>query len=122
MVARLPRFLGVTADRLARTEAWFSRRGDIIVLLGRLVPGVRGVVSIPAGTLRMPLGRFTVLTAAGSLVWNTALIAAGTALLTRWQAVLGAVPTASACAVAAAAVAAAVLLVARRTRAVGVQR
>jgi membrane protein DedA with SNARE-associated domain len=55
--------------RLARAEAWFARRGDWLVVVGRLVPGLRAVVSIPAGTARMPLWRFTLLTAIGSLIW-----------------------------------------------------
>jgi membrane protein DedA with SNARE-associated domain len=90
MALRLPRVLGITEVRLARMEAWFARRGDAIVLLGRLVPGVRSLVSIPAGTLRMPLGRFLILTAVGSLGWNAALIGFGTAIATRWETVVSA--------------------------------
>jgi membrane protein DedA with SNARE-associated domain len=90
MALRLPRVLGITEVRLARTESWFARRGDAIVLLGRLVPGVRSLVSIPAGTLRMPVGRFLVLTAVGSLGWNAALIGFGSALATRWETVTSA--------------------------------
>jgi membrane protein DedA with SNARE-associated domain len=116
MGTRLPRFLGVTDERLARTESWFARRGDVIVLLARLVPGLRAAVSIPAGTLRMSLGRFTALTAVGSLIWNSALIGVGAALGTRSQAVLSVVSSASAYALVAAAVGGVLFLGLRRTR------
>jgi membrane protein DedA with SNARE-associated domain len=122
MVTRLPCILGMTDERLARTESWFARRGDVIVLLARLVPGLRAAVSIPAGTLRMPLGRFTALTAVGSLVWNSALIGVGAALGTRSQAVLSAVSVASAYALVAAAVGAVLFLALRRSRTLRTQQ
>jgi membrane protein DedA with SNARE-associated domain len=122
LALRLPAFLGLTEERLARTEAWFARRGDVLVLLGRLVPGVRGVVSVPAGTLRMPWWRFTVLTALGSLGWNTALIGLGAALGTRSAAVLGAVTSDALVAAAAGAAAALLVLAMRRTRSLRVGR
>jgi membrane protein DedA with SNARE-associated domain len=65
-------------------DAWFARRGDLLVLAGRLVPGVRAVVSLPAGMARMPLWRFTFLTAIGSLAWNAGLIEVGELLAARW--------------------------------------
>jgi membrane protein DedA with SNARE-associated domain len=122
LVLRLPSFLGLTEERLARTETWFTRRGDALVLIGRLVPGIRGVVSVPAGTLRMPWWRFTLLTAVGSLGWNTALIGLGTMLGARSAAVLGAVTSDALYAVAAAAVAGAVFIAMRRTRTVRIGR
>jgi membrane protein DedA with SNARE-associated domain len=117
---RLPRFVGVTEERLARTEAWFSSHGAAIVLLGRLVPGVRSVVSIPAGTLRMPVGRFLALTALGSLAWNAALIGLGKALATQWGTVVTAVAAGTPYVLAAAA-GATVLLALRRTRSLAVR-
>jgi membrane protein DedA with SNARE-associated domain len=55
------------------------------VLLGRCVPLIRSVVSIPAGFRRMDLWRFSLFTALGSLVWNTTLIGAGAILGDRWE-------------------------------------
>jgi membrane protein DedA with SNARE-associated domain len=49
------------------------------------VPLVRSIVSIPAGFRRMPLVRFTVFTAIGSLAWNVALVGAGAVLGHRWE-------------------------------------
>ncbi len=60
-----------------RGERFFERHGAKIVLLGRCVPLVRSVVSIPAGVARMPLVRFCAYTAAGSALWNALFIGAG---------------------------------------------
>jgi membrane protein DedA with SNARE-associated domain len=67
-----------------RAEAWFDRHGTAAVLLGRGVPVVRSLVSIPAGVERMPLPRFVVYTAIGSAVYNGALVGAGYLLGSRW--------------------------------------
>ncbi|MGL5865049.1 MAG: DedA family protein [Dermatophilaceae bacterium] len=62
---------------LERGFAIFDRYGGAVVLLGRLIPIVRSVVSLPAGVSRMPLPRFFALTAAGSGLWNGVFIALG---------------------------------------------
>jgi membrane protein DedA with SNARE-associated domain len=60
-----------------RTEEWFARHGKATVFFGRMVPIFRSLISIPAGVERMALSAFVLLTTAGSLIWNTALILAG---------------------------------------------
>lgn len=77
----------VEVDDVDRADAWLARRGELAVFVGRLIPGVRSLISLPAGAAGMPLGRFVVLTAAGSAIWNSALIGAGILLGTQWQAV-----------------------------------
>ena len=84
-VARAGRWFGVKVTDLDRAEQWFDRRANVAVLVGRCVPLIRSLVSIPAGFRRMEPVRFTVLTAVGSLVWNAALIGAGAALGTKWD-------------------------------------
>lgn len=84
LILRLSRVLRVDEEKLDRADRWFDRRGDAIVLLGRMVPGARSLVSIPAGLAEMPLGRFALLTAIGSGIWNAALIGAGWALGDSW--------------------------------------
>lgn len=84
-VARYGRWFGVKEADLVRAEDWFDRRSTVAVLLGRCVPLIRSIVSIPAGFRRMPAVRFTVLTALGSAVWNTALMVAGAILGDRWE-------------------------------------
>ena len=73
------------ARDVERAIAWFRRNGRSAIFLGRLVPGVRSFISIPAGIDRMPLLQFTLYTTAGSLVWNSALIVAGYELGAQWH-------------------------------------
>jgi membrane protein DedA with SNARE-associated domain len=87
LVLRYGRFLHVDEEGLDRADGWFRRYGDWVVLFARVVPLARSVVSIPAGTMKMPAIRFTVLTAIGSLAWNTLLIGAGVILGANWQVV-----------------------------------
>lgn len=70
---------------IERAEAWFVRRGPLAVLLGRVVPVVRSLISIPAGIERMKLLPFTVYTAIGSGLWNSVLIGAGYVLGANWE-------------------------------------
>lgn len=77
--AFLDRLPLVETHDVDRTFAWFERHGRWAVFLGRMVPIVRSFISVPAGVVRMPLGRFVLLTAAGSLVWNTVLVTLGVA-------------------------------------------
>jgi membrane protein DedA with SNARE-associated domain len=74
---RRGRWFHLTPERLDQAERWFARWDDWAVLVGRITPVVRSFVSIPAGVFRMPLGRYTVLTAIGSAIWAFALAGAG---------------------------------------------
>jgi membrane protein DedA with SNARE-associated domain len=85
LVLRYGGFLRVDEDSLDRADGWFRRYGDWVVLFARVVPFARSVVSIPAGTMKMPALRFTAMTALGSLAWNTLLIGAGVILGANWQ-------------------------------------
>ena len=82
---RRGRWVHVTPENLDRAEAWFTRYGDWAVLVGRVVPVVRSFISIPAGVLEMPLGRYTVLTAIGSAVWCFGLAGVGVAVGASWE-------------------------------------
>jgi len=68
-----------------KAEVWFLRHGAKAVLIGRLVPVVRSMISVPAGVERMRVALFVPLTAVGSLVWNSLLILAGYQLGERWH-------------------------------------
>lgn len=84
-VARFGRWFGVKPADLVRAEQWFDRHAVAAVLLGRCVPLIRSIVSIPAGFRRMSMAPFLFYTALGSLVWNTALIGAGAILGNQWE-------------------------------------
>jgi membrane protein DedA with SNARE-associated domain len=77
LLGRYGRYVGIGADDLDRAERWFVRWGAWAVFGGRMVPLVRTFVSYPAGIARMPMGRFVLFSALGSLPWNAALITAG---------------------------------------------
>ena len=89
LVLRFGKFLRVKEQDLDKADHWFDRHGAPIVLFGRLVPGARSLVSIPAGLSEMPVLKFTALTALGSTVWNCALIGAGWALGEHYEQVGG---------------------------------
>ncbi len=84
-VLRYGSLLRVGPEELDRADAWFERRGPIIVLVGRCIPGVRSLVSLPAGTLKMSRLSYILLTLVGTLIWNTALIGAGWVLGEEWE-------------------------------------
>ncbi|MFZ9706350.1 MAG: DedA family protein [Ilumatobacteraceae bacterium] len=84
-VTRFGRWFGVKPTDLVRAEQWFDRHAVAAVLLGRCVPLIRSIVSIPAGFRRMSIIPFLFYTALGSLVWNTALIGAGAILGDQWE-------------------------------------
>lgn len=98
-----------------RSIGWFQRHGRSAIFFGRLVTGVRSLISIPAGVDRMPIWQFTVYTAAGSLVWNAVLIGTGYHLGSRWHVVERSVGNVSNVAYLLIALAAAVFVV-RRVR------
>lgn len=84
LVGRYGRYAAVRAGDLDAAVRWLRRWGHAAVLLCRLIPIARSLISLPAGVVRMPLARFTVLTAAGATVWNASLAGLGYALGASW--------------------------------------
>jgi membrane protein DedA with SNARE-associated domain len=82
---RYGKWFRLTPADVSRAERWFDRRAIVAVLIGRCIPLIRSLVSIPAGFRRMPLAPFVIYTTIGSLIWNTALIGAGYALRDNWH-------------------------------------
>jgi membrane protein DedA with SNARE-associated domain len=80
LVERHGRWMHLGPENLDRAERWFERWGDWAVFLGRMTPVVRSFVSIPAGLARMPLGRFTLFSALGTIPWCFGIAGAGWAL------------------------------------------
>jgi membrane protein DedA with SNARE-associated domain len=74
------RWIGISPQELHRSRSWFNRHGTALVFWGRLVPGIRTLISVPAGVEMMPLGPFLIWTTAGSLIWTLLLTLAGLAL------------------------------------------
>ena len=74
------RWIGISPDELSRSRRWFNRYGVALVFWGRLVPGIRTLISVPAGIELMPVVPFVIWTTAGSLIWTLLLTFAGLAL------------------------------------------
>ncbi|MDX6570534.1 MAG: hypothetical protein QOH15_3112, partial [Gaiellales bacterium] len=76
-VDRFGRYIHVTPARLALSERWFERHGELAVLVGRCVPVIRTFISLPAGIARMPFWRFTLFTFIGCVPWVLGLTLLG---------------------------------------------
>lgn len=77
LATRHGRWLTLSPDEIDRAHTWFERHGAKAILLGRLIPAVRTLISVPAGVTRMPLARFLVWTALGTALWTLLLAGAG---------------------------------------------
>lgn len=80
LIARHGGWLGLSEADLDSSRRWFERHGLALVFWGRMIPGIRTLISVPAGLEGMAQGPFLLATAAGSLLWVTALTLAGQAL------------------------------------------
>jgi membrane protein DedA with SNARE-associated domain len=87
--AKHGRWLTLTVDEIDHVDRWFDRHGRWAVLFGRMVPGVRTLISVPAGVTGMPLPQFLGWTFVGSALWTTLLAVAGYELGERYTAVSG---------------------------------
>ena len=87
--ARLRRFIDwmplLEGEDLDKAESWFARHGQASVLIGRCIPVVRSLISVPAGFAEMPRWRFVVLTTIGSGLWNAVFVVTGYALGSQFE-------------------------------------
>jgi membrane protein DedA with SNARE-associated domain len=84
-IVRFGRRIRVNEHEIEKAERWFAKYGPIAVFTARMVPGIREIISIPAGIGRMNLAKFVAYTFAGSLVWSVALTLAGYFLGEAWS-------------------------------------
>ena len=63
------KFLGISSKDLNKSKLWFDKYGVSLVFWGRLIPGIRTLISVPAGIELMPLKKFLIWTTLGSLIW-----------------------------------------------------
>jgi len=71
------KYARIKEKSLEKADHWFAKYGDKSVIIGRLIPGIRELVSIPAGIFNMPTLKFLIFTLIGSCIWSTALTAVG---------------------------------------------
>lgn len=84
-IVRFGRRIRVNEHEIEKAEKWFARYGPIAVFTARMIPGIREIISIPAGIGRMNFAKFVAYTFAGSLVWSVALTFVGYYLGEAWS-------------------------------------
>ena len=77
VLLRYLKYVRVSEKKLDRVEVWFEKYGDKAVFLGRMIPVMREMISIPAGLLKMKIPKFILYTFTGSCVWSSVTILAG---------------------------------------------
>jgi len=71
--------------QLQIAATWFTKYGSLMVFIARLIPGLRTIISFPAGAVKMQMAKFLAFTIAGCLIWNTVLIYVGYYLGKNWH-------------------------------------
>jgi membrane protein DedA with SNARE-associated domain len=74
---RYGKWIHVTANDIDRVNNWFNKHGSKAVFFGRMVPGIRTLISLPAGMNNMPIVTFTIYSLVGTTIWTLALTAGG---------------------------------------------
>lgn len=87
------RYLLLSEADFDQAQQRFERHGQIVVLVGRLIPGIRSFVSIPAGINGMNFPQFLFYTLIGTTIWNSLLAGAGVMLKQNWQRILSFIDT-----------------------------
>jgi membrane protein DedA with SNARE-associated domain len=85
LIERYGRYVLITRKDVDRAERWFTERGELVVLVSRVLPVVRTFVSLPAGIARMPFARFCVYTFVGAFAWCLPLTWVGFHLGPEWE-------------------------------------
>ena len=85
LVLKFGKYLFLNEQHLAWTDKWFHRHGKGTIFIGRFIPVVRHLISIPAGTGKMPLLPFCAFTLVGATIWNSILLYAGMKLQDHWD-------------------------------------
>jgi membrane protein DedA with SNARE-associated domain len=89
LAERYGRWMAIEPREVRAAERWFCRRGAWAVLFGRIVPGVRSLISLPAGMTAMPVIKLLALSLAGTAMWSGALVGAGYLLGAQYRSVGG---------------------------------
>lgn len=84
-VLKVGKYLFITEKKIEIAEKWFEKYGTYAVFFGRMAPGIREIISIPAGIAKMNILKFLLFTFFGSLVWSCLLVFSGYILGSSWE-------------------------------------
>lgn len=73
LIKKYGKFILVTYDDYQKATSWFVKHGEKVVLVSRILPAIRTVISLPAGVFEMNKKKFIIYTTLGSLIWSTIL-------------------------------------------------
>jgi len=82
---KMARMLFINSTKVENAEEYFRKNGNTSTFIGRLLPGIRHLISIPAGLAKMNLKKFIIFTALGSLIWNAILAIMSYILVEQWE-------------------------------------
>lgn len=87
MSGRLGKFLRLKKGDIKNAEQWFMKRGYMTIFFCRFIPLIRSLISIPAGSAKMKLPHFLILTTLGTLIWNIVLVFLGRTVGDNWESI-----------------------------------
>jgi len=85
LIEKYGKFILLTKSDYLKAKAYLQKWGDMVVFGSRLLPGVRTVISLPAGLAELPLFKFCILTLVGSFIWSAVLTYFGLIFGANWQ-------------------------------------
>jgi membrane protein DedA with SNARE-associated domain len=85
IILKIGKYILINETKLQKSEIWFQKYGKIAVLMGRLAPGIRELISVPAGLAKMNLIPFILFTFIGSFIWSLSLTLIGFYLGEAWD-------------------------------------
>lgn len=86
LIRKYGKFILLSEHEYHRAEVWFQKYGDKIIFVSRLLPGIRTVISLPAGMFEMDIKKFAIYTTLGCLIWSTLLTYIGFVMGENWNA------------------------------------
>lgn len=89
LIKKYGKFILVTEHEYDKANGWFKKYGDKIIFISRLLPGIRTIISLPAGMFEMDIKKFVIYTTLGCFIWSTLLTYTGFYLGENWQSLEG---------------------------------
>ncbi|MGN1362170.1 MAG: DedA family protein [Methanobrevibacter sp.] len=85
LLEKYGKYILITKEKLDNADKWFNKHGDAAVFFGRILPGIRTFISLPAGINKMDLKKFIIYTLIGSGIWTSILAVIGIELGKDWN-------------------------------------